>query len=93
MDFNDFHFLMSLSSRDLGKSTSLSRYVFPAAEFGPPLFLRPYSKFWDLRRFINRVLLLDISDFELVYETAAKVSIILEYAVSLRPRSIFVLFR
>ena len=33
--FNDFHFLMSLSSRDLGRSTSLKRYVFPASVRGP----------------------------------------------------------
>ena len=88
MDFNDFHFVIVLSCRDLRKSTSLKRYACASTRYDPYINLRPNSIFYNVDFFcvhvssgLFRDLLLGFSEFVLVYEPAVKLSIFLEYTV------------
>ena len=88
MDFNDFHFVIVPSCRDLRKLTSLKRYACADTHSYSFINLRPNSIFYDVDFFcvhvssgLFRDLLLGFSGFVLVYEPAVKLSIFLEYTI------------
>ena len=93
MDFNDFHFCDVFESLRSRKVDVVLALRFSACAVLTPIIPAATLKILRSASIYQPRFCFDIFVFVLAYETAVKLSIILEYAVSLRPRSIFVMFR
>ena len=94
IDFNDFHFLMFLRSRDLGRSTSLKRYVFSWRRVRTPLQIAAILKIM-ISAYIYQP---QFSSGHLRFRTClwncdGTINYFQVYCKNLRPNSMFVLSR